>query len=282
MIHDDQSRQVFTVTITDLQPQDASYYWCAVERKDPDIKQFFKLSVTTGVPGLHVDNQEVKGFMGEDLTISCYCSNTGESQWCRLGGPCVKGSAGEIDSTSVIINNNHDGVFTVTMKRLRTESSGWYFCASEGLQMPVHVTVEHRPPMTTKVLTTFSPTSESVSLTTVSATSQVPTTVQHGGNSASGVTITIITIIIIVSLIFIAMVNVVILLRLKKRKKSRTPPATTAAGEITYSEVRYKRKKRDTTIRSPAETNEDVTYSTVVIKKKKKKKKPPQTITAEM
>uniref|UniRef100_A0A672FNM8 Ig-like domain-containing protein n=1 Tax=Salarias fasciatus TaxID=181472 RepID=A0A672FNM8_SALFA len=144
MIHDDQSRQVFTVTITDLE----------------------KIPTLNSVPGLHVDNQEVKGFMGEDLTISCYCSNTGESQWCRLGGPCVKGSAGEIDSTSVIINNNHDGVFTVTMKRLRTESSGWYFCASEA----------------TKVLTTFSPTSESVSLTTVSATSQVPTTVQHGGN----------------------------------------------------------------------------------------------------
>uniref|UniRef100_A0A672GAU7 Ig-like domain-containing protein n=1 Tax=Salarias fasciatus TaxID=181472 RepID=A0A672GAU7_SALFA len=156
MIHDDQSRQVFTVTITDLQPQDASYYWCAVRTSTPLKILKKKLNILMesvvflscqGVPGLHVDNQEVKGFMGEDLTISCYCSNTGESQWCRLGGPCVKGSAGEIDSTSVIINNNHDGVFTVTMKRLRTESSGWYFCASEGLQMPVHVTVEHRPPM---------------------------------------------------------------------------------------------------------------------------------------
>lgn len=46
-ISDDTNQNVFTVTINDLTDQE--HYWCAVEiNKKPDVKQRFKVSVTTG------------------------------------------------------------------------------------------------------------------------------------------------------------------------------------------------------------------------------------------
>lgn len=47
-IYDDTNQTTFTVTIRDLSKRD-KYYWCAVEIKNnKDVRQWFKLSVTTG------------------------------------------------------------------------------------------------------------------------------------------------------------------------------------------------------------------------------------------
>ncbi len=103
----------------------------------------------SGLPRLFVDHQEITAFNGDDVTIRCHHSISGEIQWCRLGRSCVKEPSGSIDGTTVTINAD----FTVTMSGLRTESSGWYFCAKGELQMPVHVTVKERP-STSKYQTT--------------------------------------------------------------------------------------------------------------------------------
>uniref|UniRef100_A0A8C4EBE6 Immunoglobulin domain-containing protein n=1 Tax=Dicentrarchus labrax TaxID=13489 RepID=A0A8C4EBE6_DICLA len=144
-ISDDKQQRIFTVTINNLMMDDTDY-WCIVEINDgPDYGKYFQLSVTKGWPQLFVDHQEITGFNGEDVTIHGNYSNTGEIEWCRLGGSCVKEPSGSIDGTRVTINANVPKVFTVTMSGLRTESSGWYFCTKGLLQMPVHVTVKERP-----------------------------------------------------------------------------------------------------------------------------------------
>ncbi|XP_074501522.1 CMRF35-like molecule 5 [Sebastes fasciatus] len=151
-ISDDKSRGIFTVTIKDLTDEDADYYWCVVEIDGgPDVGEKFHLSVTRGTPSLYVDHQEITGFKGHTITINCHYRNSGEIKWCRLGSSCVTMSSGPIDGTRVTTNASVPNVFTVTMSGLRTESSGWYWCAIGSLQMLVHVTVTEQP-TTSKLL----------------------------------------------------------------------------------------------------------------------------------
>ncbi|XP_044069946.1 uncharacterized protein LOC122884288 isoform X2 [Siniperca chuatsi] len=144
-ISDDKNQRIFTVTIKDLTDKDADY-WCAVEIiGGADIREYFHLSVTRGTPSLYVDYQKITGFKGENITISCNYSNSGEGKWCRLGSSCVTDQSGSIDGTRVTINASVHNVFTVTMSELKTESSGWYLCVKGDLQMPVHLTVTEQP-----------------------------------------------------------------------------------------------------------------------------------------
>ncbi|XP_056252021.1 CMRF35-like molecule 5 [Seriola aureovittata] len=137
-------------------------------------------------PSLSVDHQDITGFIGESINISCYYRNSGERRWCRLGMNCVTGSSGSIDGTSVTISATVPNVFTVTMSGLKAESSGWYYCVKGELQMPVHVTVTERPttcaPRTTECPTNISPTLEPVHQSSVFA-SKDPSTVQQNSLS---------------------------------------------------------------------------------------------------
>lgn len=47
-ISDDVTRRIFSVNMTDLQPEDSGYYWCAVETAGRDQNTYLHLSVTTG------------------------------------------------------------------------------------------------------------------------------------------------------------------------------------------------------------------------------------------
>lgn len=99
------------------------------------------LFVLEGVSSLYVDTQEETGFIGGPATIKCYSQNSGEAKWCRLGGSCVQESQGSIDGTTVILDRNLSSVLRVTMRGLKMEDSGWYWCATGDLQMPVHLSV---------------------------------------------------------------------------------------------------------------------------------------------
>ncbi|XP_039857052.1 uncharacterized protein LOC120714753 [Simochromis diagramma] len=144
-ISDDKKEQIFTVTIKNLTNQNTDY-WCVVEiNNGPDCGQYFQLSVTSGTPSLYVDHQRITGYIGENITIRCHPSNSGEMKWCRLGRNCVTGSSGSIDGTTVTTHMRDPDVSTVTMTGLRSEDSGWYWCAEGDIQIPVYLNVTEKP-----------------------------------------------------------------------------------------------------------------------------------------
>ncbi|XP_032397040.1 polymeric immunoglobulin receptor isoform X2 [Etheostoma spectabile] len=150
-IYDDINQRTFIVKMNDL-TDDGGSYWCAVEKGFWDVKQHFELSVTTGMPSLYVDHQEIIAFEGRSVTVRCHCKDPKITQWCRLGGTCVSDQTGSIDGTTVTINDSVPNGFTVTLMELKTESSGWYWCNNGDFQMPVHVTVHESTTTTTTTL----------------------------------------------------------------------------------------------------------------------------------
>ncbi|XP_026046729.1 CMRF35-like molecule 3 [Astatotilapia calliptera] len=99
-------------------------------------------AVKTNQPGhFYVVHQDITGFNGGNITIKFYSTQTGKIKWCKLGSECVTQPTGSIDGTRVSINESAHNVFTVTMSRVTTKSSGWYLCYKGDLQVPVHLTV---------------------------------------------------------------------------------------------------------------------------------------------
>lgn len=92
---------------------------------------------------LNVTQQEIVAFEGESVTAVCCYNYPVEKRvmWCRLGSSCVTSQDGSIGGTAVKINASVPNLFTVTMSDLRSESSGWYWCAIGDIQMPVHIIV---------------------------------------------------------------------------------------------------------------------------------------------
>ncbi|XP_022619494.1 uncharacterized protein LOC111235344 [Seriola dumerili] len=245
-ISDDKNQRIFTVTIKDLTNTDTDY-WCIVEiNGGVDDGQYFHLSVTTDTPSLSVDHQEITGFIGESINISCYYRNSGESEWCRLGMNCVTGSSGSIDGTSVTISATVPNVFTVTMSGLKTESSGWYYCVKGELQMPVHVTVTEKPTTTTSSSPTPKPDSTtSDSLPSVTA-------------ERKGIIIPLSLLIVIVLVILFMWF---IFKKVNKQTEAESSTTATAEEEVKYSTIKHKRKPGQG---SDANSDGEVMYSSAV------------------
>uniref|UniRef100_A0AAZ1WW83 Ig-like domain-containing protein n=1 Tax=Oreochromis aureus TaxID=47969 RepID=A0AAZ1WW83_OREAU len=178
LISDDKKLNIFTVTINQLTYENTDY-WCVVEiNNGPDDGQYFQLSVSSGTPSLYVDHQRITGYIGESITIRCHHSNSGEIKWCRLGRNCVTGSSGSIDGTTVTAHMRDPNVFTVTMSGLKSEDSGWYWCAKGDIQIPVYL----------KLITTTTPTT-STTTSTISTTIHTVAkngTMEQGKNSTVG------------------------------------------------------------------------------------------------
>uniref|UniRef100_A0AAZ3RU43 Ig-like domain-containing protein n=1 Tax=Oncorhynchus tshawytscha TaxID=74940 RepID=A0AAZ3RU43_ONCTS len=149
-ISDDITQKVFTVIMTDLEPDDSNTYRCVVEINGgtDSMIQLLYLSVTPGTPELYVDQQEVTGVEGGSVTVRCYYSNSGDMKWCRMGGDCVSGFSGTLNGTSVTLKRTSDAnnrtVLTVTMSGLKMENTDWYWCRVGELEMPVHITVSQQ------------------------------------------------------------------------------------------------------------------------------------------
>uniref|UniRef100_A0A8C7WFX6 Ig-like domain-containing protein n=1 Tax=Oncorhynchus mykiss TaxID=8022 RepID=A0A8C7WFX6_ONCMY len=161
-ISDDVTRRIFSVNMTDLQPEDSGYYWCAVETAGQDqnwiydmtcyfsLGEFVSAPLCSGTPELYVDQQEVSGVEGGSVTVRCYYSNTVVKKWlwCKMGiyyVPLVGRYSGILDGTSVksqqTIDHNNRHILTVTLNGLNMGDTGWYWCSRGDLQMPVHITV---------------------------------------------------------------------------------------------------------------------------------------------
>ncbi|XP_030604600.1 polymeric immunoglobulin receptor-like [Archocentrus centrarchus] len=265
-ILDDKNQKIFTVTINQLTKENTDY-WCVVEiDRGPDHGKYFQLSVTSGTPSLYVDHQQITGYIGENITIRCHHSNSGGMKWCRLGRKCVTGSSGSIDGTTVTTHMTEKNVFTVTMSGLKPEDSGWYWCDEGDIQIPVHLTV------TEKLITTTTGT------TTRSVTGNGPITTleneQHRGSSDLKILIIPLSVLI---LIVIVVLFIWLILR-NKQSKAESSATAMAGEEVTYSEVRVKKRSSakvnedaiSTSVgkmiqKAPEEEGAEVTYSTVAI-----------------
>ncbi|KAK9541474.1 hypothetical protein VZT92_001513 [Zoarces viviparus] len=287
-ISDDTNKGIFTVTINDLRDEDtSSYYWCAVKIIGmSDVKKRFQLSVTSGMPSLYVGQQEISAFDRGSVTIRCHSEYTEGAQWCRLsilGRSCATGPTGSIDGTAVTINSSVPKVFTVTMSKLRTESSGWYLCVNRHSEMPVHVTV-HELPSTTS--TTISPTTARPSPTTTQYSSLRTSAAPHtahptnstingtGGESlqehkSSKVTILTTTLVLLLLVVLAAFFGWRMMM--KRRDKNKPEGSAIAAGSQIGSDpdVHYATIAHTQHAAAQQQENipeESVTYSTIVIK----------------
>ncbi|XP_053293020.1 uncharacterized protein LOC128453919 isoform X2 [Pleuronectes platessa] len=250
LVCDHKSQSIFTVTIKDLKVMD-KHFWCSVKIKNgADDGSYFQLSVTSGLPGLYVDHQEIGGFIGESITISCNYSTAGEIKWCKLGRSCVTGQSGAIDGTIVTIDSGGLNVFHVSMSGLSTGSIGWYLCVKGDLQMPVHVNVTEKPTTTTLATTGLS----------------------TGGQKQQSPSIDLKSLIITLSLLIVIVLVtsfIWIMLRKHKQNKPESSAITTCEEEVLYSTVGFKSSDQ----RLCAETDVDVLYSSVVTTKHKRVKR---------
>ncbi|CAI5654280.1 unnamed protein product [Oreochromis niloticus] len=218
VISDDKKEQIFTVTINQVTNQNTDY-WCVVEiNNGPDWGQYFKLSVISDTRRLPVDHQRITGYIGESITIRCHHSNSGEMKWCRLDRNCVTGSPGSIDGITVSTHMRDPNVFTVTMSGLKSNDSGWYWCAKGDIQIPVYLNVTEKP-ITMKQLSEWN-----------------NSTVEENEEPRASYDTKIL--IIPLSVLILILIGVFIWFILSHKKRKVELSATAMTGEdITYSEV---------------------------------------------
>uniref|UniRef100_A0A672N6N7 Polymeric immunoglobulin receptor-like n=1 Tax=Sinocyclocheilus grahami TaxID=75366 RepID=A0A672N6N7_SINGR len=132
LISDDTKGHIFTVRMDNV--QESGYYWCAIHIPSAFDKR----------AGLHVNSQNVTGSENGSVTISCYHRGRQYGvKWCKFGGQCITRASGRLDGASVEIRYGLRNT-TVSMSRLKKEHTGWYWCSTEELQMPVHITVQQK------------------------------------------------------------------------------------------------------------------------------------------
>ncbi|KAJ8279920.1 hypothetical protein COCON_G00069860, partial [Conger conger] len=127
-ITDDPTHHVFTVSMRKLQKMDSGSYWCAVEiQLALDKGAYLHMSVTAGPPGLWVEQQEVAGVEGGHVSVPChYNEKSSMKKWCRIEGSCVEVNSGE-SGRSEMKDDHSKKVFTVTVRELNMEDTGWYW-----------------------------------------------------------------------------------------------------------------------------------------------------------
>ncbi|XP_029608121.1 polymeric immunoglobulin receptor-like [Salmo trutta] len=283
-ISDDITQKVFTVIMTDLEPEDSNTYRCVVEINGgtDSMIQLFYLSVTPGTPELYVDHQEVTGVEGGSVTVCCYFSNSGDMKWCRMGGDCVSGYSGTLNGTSVRLKQTSDAnnrtVLTVTMSGLKMENIDWYWCRVGELEMPVHITVSQQTATqrsSKMTSTTQDPTTQQPSVSPTAEPVQTDNTSQGAEGNMEEVHQRSVKVLLI-SLGMLVVVTAGILVTWKmwrKHKDNKAKDQTTNYSvsadpeqDITYSTVTHTRETAQQDLFP--EADDDVTYSTVILQHK--------------
>ncbi|XP_064425196.1 CMRF35-like molecule 8 [Latimeria chalumnae] len=141
-LQDDPAAGVFTVTITDLNPQDeGTDYHCAVEiRLLIDWYQEVELRVRPAEGGLAIEVQKLFNVKnGQQASITCKYDRYYKDYvkyWCRgyYRNSCsvVVTTSGKLQQGSVTIKDERDrSEILVTISDLKLEDSNWYWCGIE-------------------------------------------------------------------------------------------------------------------------------------------------------
>ncbi|XP_045556386.1 CMRF35-like molecule 7 isoform X2 [Salmo salar] len=285
-ISDDINKRIFTVTMTDLEPEDSENYRCVVEiNRGPDIRiQWFYLSVTPGTPELYVDQQEVTGVEGGSVTVRCYYSTSGDMKWCRMGGDCVRGYSGTFHGTSVRLMRTSDAnnrkVLTVTMSGLKMENTDWYWCRVGELEMPVHITVSQQTATqrsSKMTSTTQDPTTQQPSASPTAEPVQNDNTSQGAEGNMEEVhqrPIDVKVLLISLGMLVVVTAGILVAWKMwrKHNNKAENQPIITSAqdrfpdnDDVTYSTVVLKRKTQQKLQTKSAEPDDNVFYSSLAL-----------------
>ncbi|KAG5278161.1 hypothetical protein AALO_G00095870 [Alosa alosa] len=132
-LQDHTNAPVFTVTLQELTAQDSGKYSCGMIRgqNEPDHLSERRLAVKSVTT--------VSGHLGGFLKIACPYQNEEESRgtkrFCRGKDPVKCLQEGSVDGDRFTLNDSTsatEGVFTVTIKDLRAEDAGIYWCVEFG------------------------------------------------------------------------------------------------------------------------------------------------------
>ncbi|XP_066512689.1 polymeric immunoglobulin receptor-like [Hoplias malabaricus] len=139
-------QSLFTVTMRDLQIRDTGKYWCVVEiDMGADVKEAMFINVKSD-PDLSVVKSSVTGQEGGSVSVQCLYSSQHQKekkQWCRSKDErCYTvGRSKTSQNSSVQLSDDGIRSFTVEMSKLKKSDTGWYWCKSKDLQIPVHLSV---------------------------------------------------------------------------------------------------------------------------------------------
>ncbi|XP_028988710.1 polymeric immunoglobulin receptor isoform X2 [Betta splendens] len=149
-IVDDPVQLVFTVVMNDLKEDDSGWYMCGMEVGglwSADVSAYTYISVIHGM----LVNSPLIGEEGSSVKAECLYSKRfreSEKKWCRKDdlGSCVStGSERSREDTSVSISDDRTGAFSVTLKKLQMNDTGWYWCSAGQEKKFVHLLVTSRP-----------------------------------------------------------------------------------------------------------------------------------------
>ncbi|XP_056325710.1 polymeric immunoglobulin receptor-like [Danio aesculapii] len=140
--HPDQS--LFTVTMRNLQTNQAGKHHCAVETKENPHTYDCYLQVKAD-SYVFVMNSSVSGHEGGNVSVQCFYSSgyqNNTKRWCRYKDQrCFTEKTDTSQNPSVQISDDGESSFTVLMTELRLSDSGWYFCSAGIHIFPVQLTL---------------------------------------------------------------------------------------------------------------------------------------------
>ncbi|XP_030630518.1 polymeric immunoglobulin receptor-like [Chanos chanos] len=141
----DDGKGSLNVLMTGVKTDDSGWYWCVVG--DLRVPVHISLNRKNLDPDLSVVNSTVSVVEGGNASVQCLYSQSykhKEKKWCRFKDwNCeIVGKQEISQSSSVHVSDDGKGSLNVLMTGVKTDDSGWYWCAVGDLQVPVYFNKE--------------------------------------------------------------------------------------------------------------------------------------------